>query len=501
MKHTQRSELRYFAFLSAFCCSMVFSGCGSSSDGGANPAGLLPAPTVRGGVEGYVSRDSVARSLRARIASTLSEPFADARVTLYALDPENGSEQVLGTGQSDDRGYYQISYAVPALPARNLIVQAFRNGETAECVVPGLKQGAVVRAPTMDPESRIQAKIVRELGRFGKADEISLGELTALVPEETLTRFDGQLGPIVQSLLAMDEARRLKFGERFKELSEAAFNLHQSMIEAVENGEISAEEARLVYLRKLEEQARGLGFTSEDLSALDEFENAFLHQPIEKLLPGLGESDAAGSEFAATRLRETKHTTLALVADAVTTLVGEKSRTEYAGFYQLIDKMRGQLDLASTPADIRAVFDPRSGQMAEFTHSLGTILASLGFTQDLIDEVFDMQPPGLIESASADGLTKVSAAGGASGFEPAGLVRHQNRILEELKEAVRHVAEKAALTLSEEQLKAIALLIRAKAPEKLDFEVPEAGTAVSAPSAGTGHGEAAPGEVPPAPQD
>ncbi|HEY9072294.1 MAG TPA: hypothetical protein VIV61_18680, partial [Candidatus Ozemobacteraceae bacterium] len=493
MKHTQRSELRYFAFLSAFCCSMFFSGCGSSSDGGSNPAGLLPLNTIRGGVEGYVSRESVAGSLRTRIATSLSEPVSDARVTLYALDPENGMEQVIGSGRSDDRGYYQIGYALPNLPARNLIVQAVKDGETIECVLPSLKDGVVVRAPTMDPESRIQAQLVRELGRYGKADEISLGELTALLPEEALARFEGHLGPIVQALLAMDEARRLKFGPRLDELSKAAFEIQQSLTEAVESGDLSSDEARTAFFRKLEERARALGFTSEELNALDEFENAFLQQPLEKLLPGVPDGDGIQKGLALARLRETKRTTLSLVSDAVTTLVGEKSRTEYAGLYQLIEKMRGQLDVASTPADIKAVFEPHSSQMVEFAGFLNAILESLGFTRAMIAEVFEMQPPGLIESTAAGGITKISSAGGATGYDPAGLVRQQTRILDEVSEAVRHVSGQASLALSEEQLKAVALLIRSTSPEKLDFSFAEAVSHGSAGSAGCGETCASPG--------
>lgn len=471
MKRGQRGELRYFAFLTAFLCSMFFSGCGNSSDGGGNPAGILPLESIRGGVEGYVSRSELSPGIKANIGSTLAHPFADATVTLSAFDPTNGNEVILGQGQTDDRGYYQIPYTLAELPGRNLLVHAVKGTESSECVLPMLKPGVVVRAQTMNPGHCFEAQLVRELGRIGKSGDFNLSELTSMLPDESLDLLEKSIDSIVSALLAREDARRLKFGNRIRALADAAFEIEQSIAEAVENGDLSAEEGRTAFIRRLEERARTLGFTSEELNALDDYDTAFLYKPLQKLFIGAHDESGAETGFETCRLRESKRNTLFLIADSVTALVGEKSRTEFAGFYQLIEKMREQLDGARTPAEVRAVFSPESLQMKEFTGYLGTILLSLAFTPELVAEVFTMQPPRLLDSAAADGLTKTASPGGSSGFDPAGLVRQQDRIMTDLTEAVRHVAGKAALSLTEEQLKAIALLLWAKSPEKLDFTV------------------------------
>lgn len=472
MKRGQRNELRYFAFLTAFICSMFFSGCGSSSDGGGNPAGILPLDTIKGGVEGYVSRSELSDSIRARIGSSLTRPFADATVTLSAFDRTTGNEVTLGQGQTDDRGYYQISYALAELPGRNLIVRAVKDIETSETVLPMLKPGVVVRAQTMTSGHCFEAQLVRELGKIGKSGDINLGELTSMLSEDSQDLLENSIPTLANALIAREDARRLKFGDRLTTLADAAFEIEQSIAEAVENGEISAEEGRTAFIRKLEEHARTLGFTSEELNALDDYDNAFLYKPMKKLFTEAS-GGAAVVSFETGRLRESKRNALTLIADSVTTLVGEKSRTEFAAFYQLIEKMREQLDSAVTPSDIRNVFAPDSEQMKEFTGFLGKILVSLSFTSDLVAEVFTMQPPRLLDSAAADSLTKTASPGYLGGFDPSGLVRQQDRIITDLTEAVRHVAEKAALNLAEEQLKAIALVLWAKSPEKLDFTVPK----------------------------
>lgn len=471
MKRVQRGELRYFAFLTAFVCSMFFSGCGSSSDGGGNPTGVLPAETVRGGVEGYVSQSGLPANLRARIGSSLTSPFADATVTLSTFDGESGNEVILGQSQTDDRGYYQISYTATDHPSRNLILRAIKGAETSECVLPLLKAGIIVRAETMTPGRSFEAQLVHELRKLGKSQDISLGELTSMLPVESLALLEQGITSIANALIARDEARRLKFGDRLNALAEACFEIEQSVTEAVENGEISADEARVVFIRRLEEQARTLGFTSEELSALDDFDNAFIFRPLKKLIPGASDGGEIEGGIETARLRENKRNALSLIADAVTILVGEKSRTEYAGLYQMIEKMREQLDAASTPADIRALFSPDLEQMKDISALLNKILVSLWFTPELVAEVFTLEPPSLIESAAANGLTKVASPGGAESMDPAGLVRQQDRIMTELTEAVRHVAEKAALSLTEDQLRAIALLLWANSHDKLDFRV------------------------------
>jgi len=472
MQRGQRSELRYFAFLTAFFCSMFFSGCGTGSDGGGNPAGILPTAQVTGGVEGYVSRETISTSLKASIGTRLSSPFADASVQLIALDSSNGSEQILGTGRTDDHGYYQITYSNTSAINRNLILRATKGSDISEGVLPLLKQGIVVRAQTINPNSTVQAKILRQLNKAGKSGSINLGELTAIMPAETLELLQSGINTIVNSLLAREEARRLRFGSRLDELSAAAFEIQQNLEEAVEKGVLSAEEARTAFTRNLEERARAIGFTSEELSALDDYDNAFLYKSIMKLFSGSSDEASEEVHFETDRLRESKRNALSLVSDSVTILVGEKSRTEYAAFYQLIEKMRQMLDEAGTPADIRDVFAPDSDQMKEFTTSLGKVLLSISFTPDLVAEVFNMQAPSLLDTGAADGISKTASPADISGYNPASLVRQQNRIIGDLTEAVRHVAEKAALNLTEEQLKAIALLLWAKAPEKLDFTVP-----------------------------
>ncbi len=476
MKRAQRGEIRYFAFLTAFVCSMFFSGCGSSSDGGTNPAGLLPAETIRGGVEGYVSRSALPANLKARVGSSLTSPFADATVTLSTFDGKSGNEVILGQSQTDDRGYYQISYTATDHPSRNLILRAIKGAETSECVLPMLKTGVIVRAETMSPGRSFEAQLVHELRKLGKSQDISLGELTSMLPEESLALLEQGVTSIANALIARDEARRLKFGDRLDALAEASFEIEQNVAEAVENGEISADEARGVFIRRLEEQARTLGFTSEELSALDDYDNVFIFRPLKKLIPGASDGGEIENGIETARLRENKRNSLSLIADSVTILVGEKSRTEYAGLYQMIEKMREQLDAASTPADIRALFSADSDQMKEISALLNKILVSLSFTPELVAEVFTLEPPSLIESAAANGLTKIASPGGAESMDPGGLVRQQDRIMTDLTEAVRHVAEKASLSLAEDQLRAIALLIWATSHDKLDVGVQKSDT-------------------------
>lgn len=471
MKRAQRGELRYFAFLTAFVCSMFFTGCGSGSDGGGNPAGILPPDTIRGGVEGYVSRSSLPTNIKARVGASLTCPFADTTVTLSTFDGKSGNEVILGQSQTDDRGYYQISYAATDHPTRNLIIRAIKGAETCEGVLPMLKPGIIVRAETMTPGRSFEAQLIHELRKLGKSQDINIGELTAMLPGESLVLLGQGIPSIAKALVSRDEARRLKFGDRFEALAMAAFEIEQDVTEAIENGEISAEDGRGIFTRRLEERARMLGFTSEELSALDDYDDAFVFRPLKKLVPGACDGGEIEGGIETARLRENKRNSLSLIADAVTTLVGEKSRTEFAALYQLIEKMREQLDAASTPADIHALFSPDSAQMAGMSELLNNVLVALSFTPELIAEVFTMEPPSLIESAAANGLTKIASPGRAESMDPAGLVRQQDRILTDLTEAVRHVAGKASLPLTDDKLKAIALLLWATSDDKLDITV------------------------------
>ncbi|HQG30097.1 MAG TPA: hypothetical protein PLY73_16205, partial [Candidatus Ozemobacteraceae bacterium] len=490
MKRAQRGEIRYFAFLTAFVCSMFFTGCGSSSDGGGNPAGLLPPDTIRGGVEGYVSRSSLPANIKARVGASLTCPFADTTVTLSTFDGKSGNEVILGQSQTDDRGYYQISYAFTDHPTRNLIIRAIKGAETCESVLPMLKPGIIVRAETLTPGRSFEAQLVHELRKLGKSQDINIGELTSMLSGESLSLLGQGITSIANALAARDEARRLKFGDRFDALVMAAFEIELDVAEAVENGEMSSEDGRGVFIRRLEERARLLGFTSEELSALDDYDDAFIFRPLKKMIPGASDGGEIEDGIETARLRENKRNSLSLIADAVTILVGEKSRTEFAGLYQLIEKMREQLDAVSSPADIRALFSPDSTRMVELSNLLNSVLNSLRFTPDLIAEVFTMEPPSLIESAAANGLTKIASPGRAESMDPAGLVRQQDRIMTDLTEAVRHVAEKASLALPDDKLKAIALLLWATSHDKLDIKVQLPDT-----SGNTAEGESAPGDA------
>ncbi|MBP7633686.1 hypothetical protein KBA41_05925, partial [Candidatus Ozemobacteraceae bacterium] len=392
---------------------------------------------------------------------------------LSTFNGKSGNEVILGQSQTDDRGYYQISYAATDHPTRNLIIRAIKGAETCEGVLPMLKPGIIVRAETMTPGRSFEAQLIHELRKLGKSQDINIGELTAMLPKESLALLGQGIPSIANALAARDEARRLKFGGRFEALAMAAFEIEQGIAEAVENGEISADDSRGFFTRRLEERARILGFTSEELSALDDYDDAFIFRPLKKLVPGANDGGEIEDGIETARLRENKRNSLSLIADAVTTLVGEKSRTEFAGLYQLIEKMRDQLDATSTPADIRALFSPDSAQMAGMSELLNRVLVSLSFAPDLVAEVFTMEPPSLIESAAANGLTKIASPGGAESMDPAGLVRQQDRIMTDLTEAVRHVAGKASLPLTDEKLKAIALLLWATSHDKLDITVQE----------------------------
>jgi hypothetical protein len=479
---------RPLAFLMAFLCSMALTGCGGGGGGGGGVSPIGPGGQTLGTVDGYVSNGIVAPSVRANLGALITAPAGNAEVTLLMLDAATGAERVLGTGQTDDQGYYQVRFDTLQPMLRNLIVRARAGNRVYESLLPRVTHGAMVRAPLMDPNSNLPVKIVQEAAKFGRHTTINVGELLAILSPEALKELEARIGELVSHLVAREAAKEQVFGARLAPLRQYAFDLQQRVNEAIDKGELTAAEGWKLFSRELAAWAKERGFTAADLQTLDDLNQAFVFEPFKNdLKDSTGLAAGGFALIEAERLKERKLLFLQVVADSVRILAGSKAGTDFAAFFPLVERVRGALTQARTPEEIQRFFQNNSSLFLEFGTYLSLALAEVGFSSDLVAEVFQGTIPaygftgGITESGGTtmtvapppdrglqDALnTAVDPTGRAIGF-----VQWQEQIITALMERVRTIAAKVSLVLRPDQMKAVAYLIWAQGEENLNFPAP-----------------------------
>ena len=494
MNLNPKKHLRFLAFFMAFLCSMFLTGCGGGGGGGGGNSPVGPNPTTTTGtVDGYVSRSALSISIRTNIGAAITNPVNSADVSLIALDGTTGAETPLGAGKTDDQGHYQIGYSTSIPVLRNLILRATSGGETFESLLPELTNGVMVRAPTMDPDSDIPVKIIKEAAKHGKNLVINLGELLAVLPPEALKGLESKITELVNNLLAREDAKEQKFGPRLAEMRQNAFDLQQRINASIEKGELTKDEGWKLFKKEMTTWAKAKGFTAEELQLLDDMDQAFLFEPFKNELESSPEMKGHYDDMSAERLRDRKLAFLSVVSESVKILVGNKSDSDFAPFFQLIDKIKASLETALTPGEITRFFQDNGHLFLDFGKYLGLSLIEVKFTPQLVNEVFQVSIPkygfGSVDGVPAgttggntsspgmpqavpQGMQEVMSPDGDPAGKATGFIRMQEEFISSLMDRVKTVADKASLNLTREQTKAVAYIIWAQSEENLNFPAP-----------------------------
>ncbi len=483
MRSHAKKEFRPLAIFLAFLCSLMLTGCGGGGGGGGFISPVGPGTGTAGTVEGYVSTASLNNKVRANLAATLETPAENADVQLIALDPATGGEIPLGTGRTDDKGYYQISFTSSLAILRNLIVRATANGRTFEALLPRVVNGRMVRAPTMDPESGLPVKIVKEAAKFGRHLDINLGEVLSVLPEGALQELEGKIAELVRNLVAREQAMEGKFGTKMPARRQFAFELQQRINEAIEKGEMTPAEGWKLFDRELAAKAAELGFSAADRQALDDMDQTFVYEPF---LPEIKRT-ADWQTTAAERLKARKLRFLEVITESVRTLVPDVEEAGYQEFFALADKIAAALEAARTPAEIHRFFTDNGQVFLTFGKYLSLALMEVNFTPELVAKVFAIEVPaygfddsvtggeavgsGVEISANSDYKTLMAPQGDPAG-RAIGFLRLQDQFLERLVTRVQEVAAGITPPLSAEQARAVAYIIWAQTGENLNFPTP-----------------------------
>ncbi len=510
---------KFSAFVLAFACSVLITGCGGGGGGtgGNSPVNPYSPPSVMGNfvIDGYVSQTKIPGSVRGNIAASLAQPLKNAGVTVKFID-EFGTERDLQSGATDDKGYYQISFSTVRTTMKNLIIRALLpDGTIQECVVPKLKDGLVTRAPTIDPTTAIQSRLLRKAAEKMKHQDFNVGEVLAVVSQDILEKLgqdSAKLGDVVTRFIAQTEVKNLEFGEAASTLKEFAFELQQRINEAVERGDVSREEAWTVFQNEMNEKARALGISREKLQVVEDFNTIYIVSPIIED----GGPNSPGGEFenlTLERLRSRKIQLLEMMDNAMKILVKEKAGTDFADFFVLTGKIRDSLALARTIGEIRDFFKNNGSTMLAMNDAFARALLEVKFTPNLVSKVMglEIQPIGIGFSSTGTSKgtevmtqtatdvnsrgtftttqtgTTVSPDGTTVSLDypmgdPAGIalgyVNNQEARISDLLTRVQKVAIEAGLSIGYEEAKAIAIILWSRAQENLD--VPDDSTTIPA---------------------
>ena|GEM_PF-1900912 len=480
MDYRQSKLLRGFAFLAAFFCSLVITGCGGGGGNSVNP--ISPNSVLSGSIEGYVSASKISSSIRSSVAENIAQPLSNAAISLISIEALTGKETTLGTSQTDDKGYYQIQFLAKAVNPRNLILKAVGNGQSLECVLPQIKEGIVVRAPTIDPTTHVQSKIVREAAKFGKNGDVNLGEIMSVLTPAAISELESKIPDLVAGFVERDEATQKKLGAIFTDMKNYAFELQQTINDEIEHGKLTSSDAWKVFSAEMDEKAKSLGISSDDLKSLDDIDQAYLFEPFKKDLADKPSFRDGLGKIETDQLRERKIKFLALLADSVKILVKDKANSEFAGFFQLLEKIKTVIETAGSSEEIQRFFQNSSGLALELGSYLEKALLEAKFTADMVNAVFSIPVPqvgfGLSSSGtamSADTSSTGGVIGSTANDSPTiaiDLITKQDDLLNQLIMKVREVVTNANISLTSEEVKAAAYIIMAQSSENLNFSAP-----------------------------
>ncbi|MBF0499799.1 MAG: hypothetical protein HQM09_06685 [Candidatus Riflebacteria bacterium] len=485
MKTRRHPVMRFLSVFLALACSSFLTGCGGGggSGGGNSPVGPGPTPSGVTAIEGYVSQTSISASLRADIGTALARPLTGASCNLIAFDAQGG-EHVIAEAVTNERGFYRFAGVPDIYGRRNLIIRARSSGGDLEGVQPIIKIGASVRAPTLDPDSGLNATIVRRAARQGKQADLNLGEIMSLLPGKTLAGLKSQakLDEIVDDFIARDQARHDKLGGSADTLASYAFDLQQSIQERIEQGLITPDEAWKTFDRKLAARAQELGIPADKLKALDDLDQAMIFEPAATTMQSAPGFAGDFEKIELERLRERSLRMLDTIAASMKVLVADSS--SFAGFFGLVETLKKRLETITSTSEVYRLIKDAGIDMVAFTEYLSRALLQVKFTPELVSEVFKISLPEFgfgyacrLDNSSTTPVLKGNVSGAnVSSSDPAVRVKvfidQQDSFLAGLMKAIRAVAAKSAITLTDEQTKAVAWIIWARSPENLNFPAP-----------------------------
>ena len=481
MRSSRSPLLRMFSIFIALVLSSFLTGCGGGGGGivGNGPVG--PLPTSGSTVEGFVRLSSGNAALReaGSAANQSVGPLIGASCELFAFDA-GGREHKIADAVTNEQGFYRFTGVINPYGSRNLVIRARLQGGDLEGILSILRDGAILRAPTIDADSGLQVALVRHAARSGRQTDLNLGELFSLLPPKALAALEktSSLTIVVEGFLARQEARRRKLGAAADTLGAYAFELQQTLQEMIERGEASAEEAWSWFDRKLSLEARKLGVSEDQQVVIDTLDQALVFEPAAKALETssvLGE-DLDG--WKTERLRERKLRLLEAVTASMKTLVGDDPA--FVTFFKLVENLEVQVQQCSTAGELHRLLKDSGQGLVEFSEALALALRKVRFTPDLVARVLATPIPqlGLAFVGGADGsnnvdklLVEEATAGSPLQFASDFLDREE-AVVVQLIENVKAIASSIGLQLTADEMKAIAWLILVQSPEHLNVPQP-----------------------------
>lgn len=497
----KRSRLFYRIpiFIAVCFWAILTTGCGGGGGGGGSgsPVGPInptttptPIPTTpitstKYSVDGYVSKSSISSSIRANIGQTLSQPLGNAPVELIAFD-SSGNQKSIDTKTTDSTGYYQFTDETfpTGFDPKNVLIKAKSGLTIIQCVVPALKVGQKIQAPTMDPSTTIQAQIIEKAAASGKPFGINIGELLSILPPEALAQLSSKnkLDTIVKACLAREEAKSLKLGTIKSSLDSWAFEYQQKINDMIEQGELSPTDAWKKFNDLMAEKEKEL-LPPENIQFIDDLDQIFIFEPITDDMddPAFWEK---WEKMKRERIRERKLKAFSLLTASVKTLFNGDS--EYDTFESLAQTFRKSIESAQSIDELQNIFTQPIAEQRKFLEILNHAMLKVGFLSSWVDDIFAIQPPNYgFEYASKlntfrGGTTATTATPKAqiAYGAPSAPTRPQEyiQLMEDnfnlIYEGVKKVAYNAGLTLTAEQFKAIAYIIWAGTAENLNFPPP-----------------------------
>jgi hypothetical protein len=476
----ERSSLlsRTTALVVLAAALFLFTGCGGggSSSSPLNPVspGNPTTPGTTGSVSGYVSQSKVSGSLRTNVGASLANPMTGAACQLIAI-AQGGAETVLGTTQTDANGYYLFNSVQNPTSAKNLIVRASSGATVHECVLPQMKAGLTVQAPTIDPQTSVQAKVVKQAALSGDPGQLNLAELLAVLPPDLLEVLETKIQEVVENFLARENARRQKLGANANTLLSYSFEIQQEINEMIERGELSASEAWKKYALLMEAKAKSLGISAENLKSISDLDQIFLLEPFSDDFSD-PDSWEEYEKIKREQLRERKLKALDLLVTSFNVLA-----PDFVEFAELAETFRSLIQKAQTVDDLHMIFMVSSTNQRKFLEYLNHALARVNFPLAYIGDVFAIQPPTYgynstpktIATAGSSSQVTVGAAGTPTSRADS-FIAAEEANLQYIMDQVRAIAIKSQITpaLTDEQIKAVAYILWAGSSENLYFPPP-----------------------------
>ncbi|MBF0407768.1 MAG: hypothetical protein HQM10_10465 [Candidatus Riflebacteria bacterium] len=473
--------LRLALFLSAV---FFVTGCGGGGGGSSITNGPVTPGIENSSIEGYVSLNATSASIRKSSGDVTSTSLSGIDCELYAFD-DMGVEHLIAQTKTQSDGLYRFENISNLFKSINLIVKAKASAGSMECVVPAIKSGTVVRAPTINPKSGITAKIVRKAAAKSPQNDINLGELLAIVPQSVLEKIESRIDEVVDNFLAVQTARKEKIGSaQAKELLSYSYELQQTMNEKIESGDLTAEEAWKLFAQKMNEKQIRMGISVQDLQTSNDLAQVAVFDPAIGGVSTDNPGDPDLEKIELQKLKERKLNLLETLSASVKLLTNDSS--DFSEFYTLVSYFSKMIDSATRIDDLHLIFINAGNDSVRFTEYLNKALLKVNFTPELAAKVFLIERPLYGFSSAGNSPVKVTvntssdsavSESSSNSAVPAGtrvqeIAKNIENAISEMIKNILEIAESAKITLDPSQAKAIAYIIWANTYENLNFPSP-----------------------------